>query len=258
MQAFDRIWPSMTAADLVRQLLSSEDRLERAGLGLTEPERRLLYRRPVDRLDQVVWTGSDVALVDEVQQMIEPVARRYGHVVVDEAQDLTPMQLRMVGRRIREGSATVLGDLAQATGLWSYDTWHSVASHLGLADEMEVEELTHAYRVPSEIMDLALPVLALTAPSISPPKAFRETGEHPSFVQVSRLSRAGEAVTYAVAAHETGGTAVIIAPPSCWARFVRSLRLVESTSGMPSMAHLARRWSCSTRSLSKVSSSTTL
>ena len=96
-------------------------------------QRRLLYRKPVERLEQVEWTSSDVPLVDEAQELIEPAAQSYGHVIVDEAQDLTPMQLRMVGRRISDGSTTVLGDLAQATGLWSYATWQEVASTLALA-----------------------------------------------------------------------------------------------------------------------------
>jgi DNA helicase IV len=120
-RALDRIWPSITAPELVRQLLASEERIDRASEGvLNEVEKRLLYRKPVERLEQVRWSTSDMPLVDEVQELIEPTARRYGHVILDEAQDLTPMQLRMVGRRISRGSATVLGDLAQATGLWSY------------------------------------------------------------------------------------------------------------------------------------------
>src|SRR5581483_1161394 len=131
---------------------------------LSDVEKRLLYRKPVERLDQVDWSTSDLPLIDEVQELIEPMARSYGHVIVDEAQDLTPMQLRMVGRRIAGGAATVLGDLAQATGLWSYSTWSEICGHLGL-DGADVEELVHAYRVPREIMEVAVPVLALTAPS---------------------------------------------------------------------------------------------
>jgi DNA helicase IV len=212
-RAVDRIWPTITAPDLVRQLLSSEDRLERAAADvLTEVERRLLYRKPVERLDQVRWTSSDGPLVDEVQQLIEPNVQRAGHVVLDEAQDLTPMQLRMVGRRIRAGSATILGDLAQATGLWSYATWDPISRHLGLAETAEIEELTLAYRVPREIMDIALPVLQLTAPSIRPPDAFRDGGELPVFIELARADRSRQAVDRAEAAHAGGGTAAIIAP----------------------------------------------
>lgn len=214
-RALDRIWPTMSAPDLVRQLLASDERLERATEGvLKESERRLLYRKPVERLDQVRWSTSDVPLVDEVQQLIGPAPRRYGHVVLDEAQDLTPMQLRMVARRIRDGSCTVLGDLAQSTGLWSYASWDEIATHLGVAATADIEELTLAYRVPREIMDVALPVLELTAPSIHPPRAFRDGGHEPDFGEVPRADRARRAIDAAVAAHAAGGTAAIIAPRS--------------------------------------------
>lgn len=124
------------------------------------------------------------------------------------------MQLRMVGRRIREGSATILGDLAQATGLWRYSSWDEISAHLDIAETAELEEMTLAYRVPREIMDIALPVLELTAPSIRPPRAFRDGGEAPVWVETSRADRAGEAIDLAVAAHARGGTAGIIAPAS--------------------------------------------
>lgn len=213
-RALDRIWPTITAPELVRQLLSSEERIERAGDGiLNDAEKRLLYRKPVERLEQVDWSTSDIPLIDEVQELIEPTVRRRGHVIIDEAQDLTPMQLRMIGRRISGDAVTVLGDLAQATGLWSYSTWDEVARHLGLEDTPVVEELIHAYRVPREIMKVALPVLALTAPSITPPVPFRD-GEPPVFARVERESRVAETVSRAQDAHLRGGTAAIIAPPS--------------------------------------------
>jgi DNA helicase IV len=226
-RALDRIWPSITAAELVRQLLSSEDRIERAADGiLTDPEKRLLYRKPAERLGDVQWSTSDLPLIDEVQELIDPVARRYGHVIIDEAQDLTPMQLRVVGRRISEGAATVLGDLAQATGLWSYSTWGEVAKHLGIPGA-EIEELIHAYRVPREIMEIALPVLALTAPSITAPRPFRDGDQPPAFAQVDRDEREAEAVRRAQAAHLSGGSAAIIAPQS----LIETLRSELRASG---------------------------
>jgi DNA helicase IV len=228
-RALDRIWPTITPPELVRQLLASEERIERAASGvLNETEKRLLYRKPVERLDQVSWSLSDPPLVDEVQELIEPAVRVYGHVVLDEAQDLTPMQLRMVGRRIAGGSVTVLGDLAQATGLWSYSSWDEVARHLGVMASAEVKELTHAYRVPREIMELALPVLELTAPSITAPIPFRPGGELPEFVKVDRAGRFEEAVARARAAHERGGTTAVIAPPSR----LEELRAAFASSGL--------------------------
>jgi hypothetical protein len=168
----------------------------------------------VERLSDVRWSISDLPLVDEAQELLDRNARRYGHVILDEAQDLTPMQLRMVGRRVSGGSVTVLGDLAQATGLWSYSTWKEVAQHLGLEETAELEELTHAYRVPREIMEVALPVLELTAPSITAPIPFRAGGHKPSFVAVERDRRLLVAIHRARDAHGEGGTAAIISPPS--------------------------------------------
>ena len=66
---------------------------------------------------------------------------------------------------------TILGDIAQATGPVAYPSWEEVLAHL--PGEAEVEELRHAYRVPAEIMELALPLLERIAPDVSPPLAFR-------------------------------------------------------------------------------------
>lgn len=224
-RAMDRIWPTITAPELLRQLLSSEDRLERAAAGLlTEMERRVLYRKPVERLEQVSWSPSDIPLVDEIQTLLEPDPVTYGHVVLDEAQDLTPMQLRMVGRRVRGHSITILGDLAQATGLWRYDSWDEIGAALGLDTPIEPIELTLAYRVPQEIMALALPVLELTAPSISPPQAIRKVGLDPSFEMVAGSGRAAAAVQRAVEAKAEGGTVGIIGPAAALSEVAAELR----------------------------------
>ena len=121
---------------------------------------------------------------------------RYGHVVVDEAQDLTPMQLRMVARRARAGALTILGDVAQATGPVSYTSWADVLRSLPGGDTAEVEELRHAYRVPREIMDFSLPLLDEIAPGIERPLAYR-TGAAPPVVR-----RVEEAALLPEAYHE--------------------------------------------------------
>lgn len=223
-RARDRIWPTFTAPELLRQLLASEERLERATEGLlTDPERRLLFMKPVERLEQVKWTITDVPLADEVQYLLDHRPQRYWHVVIDEAQDLTPMELRMVGRRIRDGAVTVLGDLAQATGLWKYSTWSEIASHLGYPDSFEVEELSLAYRVPKGIMDVALPVLELTAPSIRAPVAFRD-GAKPEWHEVPRDALVGEVISRASGRPSEAGTIAIIAPPGLLAQLRNELQ----------------------------------
>ena len=109
----------------------------------------------------------------------------YGHVIVDEAQDLTPMQLRMIARRSRDGSLTILGDVAQATGAIPYRRWEELLPHLSHGDEAVVEELRHAYRVPREIMELALPLLDTIAPDVAPPISYR-TGAAPPTIRQRR------------------------------------------------------------------------
>jgi DNA helicase IV len=135
--------------------------------------------------------------------------RAYGHVIVDEAQDLTPMQLRMIARRAREGALTILGDVAQATGAVRYSTWDAVLPHLPRGDAAAVEELRHAYRVPREIMELALPLLDTIAPDVAPPISYRTGADPPRVVQVDEAQLLTEAFRAAAAAPD-GLLAVVV------------------------------------------------
>jgi DNA helicase IV len=105
--------------------------------------------------------------------------RTYGHIVVDEAQDLTMMQLRMLARRSLGGSMTVVGDIAQATGPWAPPSWDAVLTNLPSRKEPRVAELSIGYRTPGSIMRLANQVLAVAAPGLKPPEAVREGDEDP-------------------------------------------------------------------------------
>ncbi|HVE91525.1 MAG TPA: hypothetical protein VNE62_04365, partial [Actinomycetota bacterium] len=172
----DRVWPAMGAETLVSGLLSSADRLARAAEDLLSPdEQKVFRRRPRGKR---AWTAPDLPLLDEASALIEGPPDRYGHVVVDEAQDLSPMQLRMVARRCPEGSMSILGDLGQATGVWAHDSWDEVLDHLPNRESARVEELTLGYRVAESIMQVASRVLAVAAPALQAPKAVRrEPGE---------------------------------------------------------------------------------
>ncbi|MYS71443.1 ATP-dependent DNA helicase, partial [Streptomyces sp. SID5926] len=102
----------------------------------------------------------------------------YGHIVVDEAQDLTPMQARTLRRRVaRGGSMTVLGDLAQATGPRAHTDWQELGTLLSDHGDWRVAELTTSYRVPAEIMEFVAPLARTIAPSLPYPQAVREAGE---------------------------------------------------------------------------------
>src|SRR4029077_18453116 len=86
--------------------------------------------------------------------------RTYGHIVVDEVQDLTPMQLRMVSRRSLNGSMTVVGDIAQATGALAPNDWAYVLRYLPEHKPSRVIGLSVGYRIPAQIMSLANQVMA--------------------------------------------------------------------------------------------------
>ena len=164
----DACWPAPKPEQVVRRLLASR---EPAAEGvLDEGERGCCAARAAAGARATCRCSTRRA-----RSLVEPPTR-YGHVIVDEAQDLTPMQLRMVARRAG-GSFTLLGDIAQATGPIPYERWHELLPHLDGAEGAQVEELRHAYRVPREIMELALPLLERIAPEVEPPVAYRVGAE---------------------------------------------------------------------------------
>jgi len=126
----DRLWPSISPLALVRDLLASEALIEKASGDLLSPTERHLLARSKRRAKGSRWTQADLALLDEAEFLINGRAHTYGHIVVDEAQDLSPMEFRMVSRRAPTGSLTILGDLAQATGSWEYRSWDEILEHL--------------------------------------------------------------------------------------------------------------------------------
>ncbi|WP_222264770.1 HelD family protein [Modestobacter marinus] len=166
-------WPAVDAAALVAALFTEPDRLARAARGvLTEEEQALLHWPRAPRpVRTAPWTAADAVLVDEVAGMLERTAG-YGHVVVDEAQDLSPMQCRAVARRLAAGSLTVLGDLAQATSPWSAADWAVTLGALGRPGTT-VRPLTRGYRVPGEVLDFANRLLPLIAPALPAATAAR-------------------------------------------------------------------------------------
>jgi len=197
-------WPAVAPDRLVRRLLTSRTALAEAAEGILDPaEQKLLLRRGDG------WTDGDVALLDEARTLLAASPRAYGHVIVDEAQDLNPMQLRMIARRAREGALTILGDVAQATGAVRYSAWDDVLPHLPRGDEATVEELRHAYRVPREIMEVALPLLDTIAPGVAPPISYRTGADPPTVRQVDEEHLLTEAFGAAAAAPD-GLLAVIV------------------------------------------------
>lgn len=169
----DTVWPARDAAGLVHALLTDAALLRRAARGLLDDDEQAALRwDPAPRSVRTApWTHADAVLVDEAAGLLERTDG-YGHVVVDEAQDLSPMQCRAVARRLAAGSLTVLGDLAQATSPWSPSDWRETLAGLGRPGTV-VRPLTRGYRVPGEVLDYANRLLPVIAPHLPPATAVR-------------------------------------------------------------------------------------
>ncbi|MFD6277286.1 HelD family protein [Streptomyces sp. NPDC060209] len=172
--AVKAIWPAVDPAKLVLRLLTDADFLAAHADGILtgEEQKHVLMAKPARSVKSAKWTAADAVLIDEAADL---VARTHslGHVVIDEAQDLSPMQYRAVGRRCSTGSATVLGDLAQGTTPWSTQSWEQALFHLGKADAV-VEELTAGFRVPREVIAYASRLLPAISPGLAPVESVRE------------------------------------------------------------------------------------
>jgi DNA helicase IV len=241
-EALERMWPVLTPEQLLHDLFGSPPLIRSAaGPSLSEEEQALLHRPRSARVDEVAWTESDMALLDEAATHLGPPPRRanrrrgddgrsgerlrvladlpdldphmrrevlrhleegegaappdeapdprtrtYGHILADEAQDLSPMELRMLGRRCPSGSMTIVGDLGQASGPWAPRSWDEVLSHLPIRRPPTRAELSVNYRTPSEVMDLAARVLTAATPELTPPTSVRRAGVDPLFTEVAR------------------------------------------------------------------------
>ena len=174
----DTVWPKVRPEEVVAELLTDGGGvLTRAAHGiLTDDEQRaVLWPRPPRSHKSARWSTADLVLLDEVAGLIEH-PEGYGHIVVDEAQDLSPMECRAIARRAAFGSLTVLGDLAQATTPWAARSWDTVLRHLGKPDAAVVP-LTVGFRVPAAVVDLTNRLLRRLGTDVPPAKSFRTDGE---------------------------------------------------------------------------------
>ena len=207
-RTLDRAWPAVSPERLVRTLFTTPRVLAEAADGiLSADEQRLLRRRGT-----AGWSDADVPLLDEAHALVGVPPRRFDHVIVDEAQDLSPMQLRMIARRAKGEGLTLLGDVAQGTGPVAYEGWRDVVRRLPGGDQAALEELRHAYRVPREIMEFALPLLDAIAPNTEPPLAYRAGGAAPVVRQVSEDALLREAYRVAVELAREEGLLALIVP----------------------------------------------
>ena len=226
--ALERMWPVLTPAQLLHDLFGSKALLKLAAEKyLSEQEYLSLHRSRAADVSEVRWTDHDVALLDEARNFLGPRPQRkglpadeeeirtYGHIVIDEVQDLTPMQLRMAARRSLNGSMTVVGDIAQATGALAPDDWDDVLAHLPDNKPSRVIGLSVGYRIPDRIMELANRVMMAATPTLRAPISVRAGDEHPEFVEVAPDTDLGAGVAGAVqamaAAMPDGSIAVVVA-----------------------------------------------
>ncbi len=184
-RAVERVWPRLSPLQLLGDLYSHKPLFELAARGvLSEFETELLFEYvSTYRNDEVPrWSREDLALLDEARLLLGPVDKSeddppsYAHMVIDEAQDLSDMQARMLGRRCQSGSMTVLGDVAQAIGPFANRGWEQIVENLNGGKPFKKVELTVNYRTPSEAMKVASSVLVRYAPQLPPPSSLRSSG----------------------------------------------------------------------------------
>ncbi|QKV98094.1 AAA family ATPase [Streptomyces sp. NA02950] len=171
--AVESLWPRLTPETVVRALLTGTRTLATHLPSLTDDERSRLLRSADDP-----WTDADVALLDEAANLVDgPPGRTFGHVVVDEAQELTAMQWRMVLRRCPARSMTLVGDFAQAGPATAASDWsQALGPHLGT--RFSLHTLTVSYRTTQEILAATRDLLVRIAPGQTPIRSIRH-GEPP-------------------------------------------------------------------------------
>ncbi|MFD5075545.1 HelD family protein [Streptomyces sp. NPDC058371] len=189
--AVKAVWPPVDPARLVLRLLSDADFLAEHAEGLLDEDEQktILQAKPARSVKSAKWSAADAVLIDEATDLVQRT-HSLGHVVLDEAQDLSPMQYRAVGRRCTTGSATVLGDLAQGTTPWATRSWDEALKHLGKSEAV-VEELTAGFRVPADVITYASRLLPHIAPGLTPVASVRE---NPGSFEVRAVAADGEVV----------------------------------------------------------------
>ncbi|MGW7686135.1 HelD family protein [Kribbella sp. NPDC054772] len=168
----EAVWPIVKADETLAELLSDP---QPAADGILTPEEQRAITRPRPRKAKSArWTAADAVLLDELSALLDR-GTMYGHVIVDEAQDLSPMQCRAIARRSEHGSITVLGDLAQGTTPWAATDWPTQLMQLG-KPTAEIVALSTGYRVPATVVDLANRLLTALDVDVPPTTSFRSDG----------------------------------------------------------------------------------
>ncbi|MEM8922458.1 MAG: UvrD-helicase domain-containing protein [Actinomycetota bacterium] len=240
------MWPLLSPAQLLHDLYGSAAlTASAAGSRLSDAEKAALHRPWEDEKDvsKRVWTVDDVPVLDEAREVLGPRNKRrteeelrtYGHLVVDEAQDLSPMQLRMLTRRSLNGSMTIVGDIAQSTGAWAHKDWDEILEHLPDRRPPRRVELTVGYRIPGPTMDLAAKILVEAAPGLKPPTSVRSVGDEPRFVTApsddALVATVVETVRAEAASVDGMGNVAVICPSSAYEAVIEGFEAADVVIG---------------------------
>ena len=218
-------WPTLDTGSLLGDLLTDRAMLARFAPRLSTAEIAAVSAEPAP------WAPSDIPLLDALADLLGEIeapppqgefvadhARRqrswvYGHVVIDEAQELSEMQWQMVLRRCPGRSITAVGDIDQAEAAHRHTTW-AQAVQAAFGDRWTAAELTICYRTPREVMDLTGPVLRQAGSHNTPPRAVRSCGIAPWVLTVAPAELADTTARLVRQLRQRwhGGTVGVIAP----------------------------------------------
>ena len=223
------LWPVLDPAGVLFRLYSDAATLADAADGiLTVDEQRMLLWDSAPRTKGAArWTRADMALLDEAADLLGRTPS-LGHVVLDEAQDLSPMQLRAVGRRASTGSLTVLGDIAQGTTPWATESWDDAMGHLG-RPRHELVVLDRGFRVPGLVIEFAARLLPHMAPGLGAPMSVRDNPGRLTVVATDTLGRGGAVADAVREAVRDPGSVGVIAPDA----HITGLSATLTAAGVP-------------------------
>jgi DNA helicase IV len=220
----DEVWPKVDPKKLVFTLLSNQNPVVQNGCGLLSDAEMtaITWPKPPRGPGSAPWTRADQVLIDEAADLIERTPS-IAHIVVDEAQDLSPMEVRAIGRRCATGAATVLGDIAQGTTPWAATSWPTLLSHLGKPDA-SVRELDVGYRVPRQILDFASRLLPSIAPDLAPAQSLRADPNALAVIPVAAGELGARVAAGCVAALTGLGSVAVICADAHISETAQSLR----------------------------------
>lgn len=222
------LWPALDAKGVLFSLFSDADGLARHAEGLLSQDEQdlLLWQTPPRSRSSARWSTADAVLLDELGDHIARTPS-LGHVVLDEAQDLSPMQLRAVGRRCSTGAATVLGDLAQGTTPWATDSWESSLAHLGKPGS-HIEVLDRGFRVPASVIEFAARLLPRVAPGLGVPVSVRDNPGRLEVLEVEKTRVLAVTLQAVMSEAALPGSVGVITPDA----FVREVSAQLSAAGV--------------------------